>query len=312
MKYSELKVGLQLISKHGDVFEVCALSNNDQTVLLKLVEAEPYSSYTPVDLNGEEITNTRSGWVNKIYNKCYSGGRYEVHFSDLKLWYEDVPNFTEGDIVEDRFGNKYEVTGKVDRSTDDTNFMTYCVKLIEFSGDFVQLNAGGSWTFDEKGDEFFIYNTQNEAVLSNDYTGSFQLFASELQLAELVELEEDNATKATSKIMKPLKPLKPMKPARTARTVKPSKPAKPSRPSITEIREITAKAENADLDKVLDVIYPKILEAAERGEHTISFDMKESEMRELAMFSPKYKIFEYFSNEGYTVLEHGGEFEIKW
>ena len=297
MKYSELKVGLQLISKHGDVFEVCALSNNDQTVLLKLVEPEPYSSYSPVDLNGEEITNTRSGWVNKICNKCYSGGRYEVHFSDLKLWYDDVPNFTEGDIVEDRFGNKYEVVGKVDRSTDDTNFMTYCVKLIEFSGDFVQLNAGGSWDFEEIGDDFFIYNTQNEAVLSNDYTGIFQLFASELQLVGTQDLKDLKDHETTNQFIN---------------TVIKKRKTHPSRPSITEIREIAAKAENADLDKVLDVIYPKILEAAERGEHTVSFDMKESEMRELAMFSPKYKLFEYFSNEGYTVLEHGGKFEIKW
>lgn len=76
---------------------------------------------------------------------------------------------------------------------------------------------------------------------------------------------------------------------------------------IPDTNEIHEKLADAKLRHIKERI-----QAAERGEHTVSFDMLDPEMSELAMFSPKYKIFEYFSDEGYKVLESGGKFEIKW
>jgi hypothetical protein len=159
--------------------------------------------------------------------------------------------------------------------------------------------------FEEGGLSLRIYNSQNDAVLNDDYIGIYQLFATELKpfnktLASLTE--------------EPKEPLKMLAERETTNQFINTeiKKRKITRPNITQVREITAKVKNADLDKVLDEIYPKILEAAERGEHTVSFDMLDPEMSELAMFSPKYKIFEYFSDEGYKVLESGGKFEIKW
>lgn len=78
-------------------------------------------------------------------------------------------------------------------------------------------------------------------------------------------------------------------------------------PKTSEIREKLAKAENADLEKALDEIYPKILEAAERGDHIV---VLENDMVD----SLKLQVYDYLSDAGFMVRElfMGDSFEIKW
>lgn len=304
MNFFELRLGLQLISQHGDVFEICAIGNRDQTALVKLVEHEPYSSYTPVDIAGQEITDSHSGWINGTRYNFYADNRYEVCFEDLKFWRMDVPKFEEGDLVTDRVGNVYKIAhkGEID------GLATYQIELVKHYDMRYGRTANRGAEFEEGGLSLCIYNSQNAAVLNDDYIGIYQLFATELKPFNETLAPQDPLAEGPKELLK-----MPADRETTNQFINTEiKKRKITRLNITQVREITAKAKNADLDKVLDEIYPKILEAAERGEHTVSFDMLDPEMSELAMFSPKYKIFEYFSDEGYKVLESGGKFEIKW
>lgn len=203
-------------------------------------------------------------------------GFYEVGYRDLSLWRDDIPKFKTGDFVKDLDGNIYRIA-----DVEDVESASYCLELLDFSGDFTCRNANRCWWFEEEGQSLWIYNTQNDAVLMDDYTGINQLFATEL----------NPTTYAPRKDGIPAAP----------------EPANTKRPSIEEVREITAKAESADLDKALDEIYPKILEAAERGEHTI---VLEDDMVE----SLKQQVYGYLSDEGFKIRElfMGDSFEIKW
>lgn len=290
MIFENLKIGLRMISPQGDIFEVCAISNSDRTALVKVNEfsTKGPNDEDPMDKSGREFTGGNSGWISEHGKNAMRRGFYEVSYRDLSLWRgDDIPEFKTGDFVKDLDGNKYEIV-----DTEYSHTARYQLALREFSGDFIERNADKCWSFEELGSIRWIYNTQNDAVLADDYAGIYQIFATELKLTEFTPRPDGI-------------PVAP-------KEAKPVAPVNAKRPSIEEIREITAQAENADLDKVLDEMYPKILEAAERGEHTVSFNTLDSEMSELAMFSPKYRIFEYFSAEGYKVLERGGEFEIKW
>lgn len=278
MLFEELLLGLQVISPQGDIFEVCAISNGDKTVLVKVNEfaTKNHGDEDPMDKSGREFTRGNSGWITEHSKNAMRRGFYEVGYRDLSLWRDDIPEFKTGDFVKDLDGNKYEIV--------DTKYSytaRYQLALREFSSDFIERNADKCWSFEEPGSIRWIYNTQNDAVLADDYTGIYQLFATELKLTVFTPRPDEI-------------PVAP-------------KEAKRKRPSIEEIRELTAQAENADLDKALDEIYPKILEAAERGEHTV---VLENDMVD----SLKLQVYGYLSDAGFMVRElfMGDSFEIKW
>lgn len=54
MIFEELKLGLQMISPQGDIFEVCAIGNGDRTALVKVNEFSTKGSYDeePMDKTG--------------------------------------------------------------------------------------------------------------------------------------------------------------------------------------------------------------------------------------------------------------------
>lgn len=284
MLFEELLLGLQVISPQGDIFEVCAISNGDKTVLVKVNEfaTKNHGDEDPMDKSGREFTRGNSGWITEHGKNAMRRGFYEVGYRDLSLWRDDIPEFKTGDFVKDLDGNKYEIV--------DTKYSysaRYQLALREFSSDFIERNADKCRSFEEPGSIRWIYNTQNDAVLADDYTGIYQLFATELKLTEFTPRPDEI-------------PVAP-------KEAKPVAPVNAKRPSIEEIREITAQAENADLDKALDEIYPKILEAAEHGEHTV---VLENDMVD----SLKLQVYGYLSDAGFMVRElfMGDSFEIKW
>lgn len=284
MLFEELLLGLQVISPQGDIFEICAISNGDKTVLVKVNEfaTKNHGDEDPMDKSGRAFTRGNSGWITEHGKNAMRRGFYEVGYRDLSLWRDDIPEFKTGDFVKDLDGNKYEIV--------DTKYSytaRYQLALREFSSDFIERNADKCWSFEEPGSIRWIYNTQNDAVLAEDYTGIYQLYATELKLTEFTPRPDEI-------------PVSP-------KEAKPVAPVNAKRPSIEEIREITAQAENADLDKALDEIYPKILEAAERGEHTV---VLENDMVD----SLKLQVYGYLSDAGFMVRElfMGDSFEIKW
>lgn len=283
MKFEDLKVGLRMISPQGDIFEVCGIDTLKEEVLVKVVEfsTKDHTDEDPMDRYGHEFTAGNSGWISKCGRFVPRRGFYEVCYRDLSLWYDDIPNFKEGDIVKDLDGNKYKIAfvGSV-RAIPDI----YKLELLDLRDKYSTRQAQLGIAFEDIGDVSYIYNSQNDAVLNDDYSGIYQLFATELKLVEGVLFT-------------------------TANAAAPSVPQAPSVPrySIDEIREITAKAENADLEKALDEIYPKILEAAERGDHIV---VLENDMVD----SLKLQVYDYLSDAGFMVRElfMGDSFEIKW
>ena len=284
MNFKDLKVGLQVITPQGDIFVVCATDILKEEALVKVVKfaTKGPNDGDPMDQSGQEFITGNSGWITEHGKNAMRRGFYEVGYRDLSLWRDDIPEFKTGDFVKDLDGNKYEIV-----DTEYSYTARYQLALREFSSDFIERNADKCWSFEEPGSIRWIYNTQNDAVLADDYTGIYQLFATELKLTEFTPRPDEI-------------PVAP-------KEAKPVAPVNAKRPSIEEIREITAQAENADLDKALDEIYPKILEAAERGEHTV---VLENDMVD----SLKLQVYGYLSDAGFMVRElfMGDSFEIKW
>ena len=188
----------------------------------------------------------------------------------------DVPIFLVGDLVKDKFGNTFKVVDadKFEDFSDDC--MHYNVELVIKHPDSPIRKAGGAAEFEKAGHFFWIYDTAEDAESRGVIVNGRQLLATELVLVQSVLQTKSTKTSKTgkSKIQKPAKP---------------------------------AQAENADLDKALDEIYPKILEAAERGEHTV---VLENDMVD----SLKLQVYGYLSDAGFMVRElfMGDSFEIKW
>ena len=283
MNFKDLKAGLQVITPQGDIFVVCATDTLKEEALVKVVKfaTKGPMDEEPMDRQGLRVSDSDSGWITEHGKNVMKRGFYEVCYRDFSLWYEDIPEFKTGDFVKDLDGNIYRVVDKDDGST-----ARYSLELRDYSGDFIVRNADRCWSFEEELQPLWIYNTQNDAVLADDYVGISQLFATELKLTEFTP-----------------------RPAGIPAMPREAIPAKleSKRPSIEEIREITAKAENADLEKALDEIYPKILEAAERGEHIV---VLENDMVD----SLKLQVYGYLSDAGFMVRElfMGDSFEIKW
>lgn len=200
---------------------------------------------------------------------------YEVGYRDLSLWRGDIiPEFKTGDFVKDLNNNIYQVI-----DVDCEGFPSrYCLKLLEFFGDFIERNADRCWSFEEEGLSLWIYDTQNDAVLADDYAGIYQLFSTELKLTEYT-------------------PRPAGIPARP-------KAASPKRPTIQEIRELTEASSGQALDKQLDEIYALIHENAKRGERVANFTKTNEALSR--------KVVEHFRSEGFTVNDFEISVEIKW
>nr|DAV24269.1 MAG TPA: hypothetical protein [Caudoviricetes sp.] len=276
MNLKDLKFGLQVITPQGDIFEVCGTDVLKEELLVKIVEfaTKGPMDEEPMDRYGRDFASD-SGWVTEHGKNVMKRGFYEVHYKDFSLWYEDVPNFKEGDIVKDLDGNKYRIdfVGGVSANPD-----IYKLELLEFSGDHIQRLARKGQEFEEVGSKWYIYNTKNDAVRHDNYLGIYQLFASELMLVE------PNTEVATPEVV----------------------PVAPSTPrlSIDEIREITANAEQTEISKLLDISYSSILEAASKGIREVPVT-KTYTVADL-------KVIEYFRSEGFTVNDFLTNFEIKW
>lgn len=284
MIFEELKIGLQMISPQGDIFEVCAISNSDKTVLVKVNEfaTKGPNDEDPMDSQGREFTGGNSGWISEHGKNVMKRGFYEVGYRDLGIWRgDDVPNFEEGDIVKDLDGNKYKIAfvGNV-RSIPDI----YKLELLDLRDKYSTRQAQLGIAFEDVGDVSYIYNSQNDAVLNDDYSGIYQLFATELKLVEGVLFTTANAETTKS----------------------PRVPSAPSTPrlSIDEIREITANAEQTEISKLLDTAYNSILEAASKG-------IREVPVTKTNTVADS-KVIEYFRSEGFTVNDFLTNFEIKW
>ena len=276
MLFEELLLGLQAISPQGDIFEVCAISNSDKTVLLKVNEfsTKGPNDEDPMDKSGREFTGGNSGWITEHGKNAMRRGFYEVGYRDLSLWcLDDIPEFKTGDFVKDLDGNIYRVA-EVDIDASGR----YRLELLEFSSDFIERNADRCWSFEEEGQSLWIYDTQNDAVLADDYTGIYQLFATELKLTEYTP--------------------------RPAGIPAAPKEAKRKRPSIEEIRELTEASSSRALDKRLDEIYTLIQVNANRGEHAALFTKTNEALSR--------KVVEHFRSEGFTVNDFEISVEIKW
>lgn len=267
MNFRDLKFGLQVITPQGDIFEVCGTDVLKEELLVKIVEfaTKGPMDEEPMDRYGRDFASD-SGWVTEHGKNVMKRGFYEVRYKDFSLWYEDVPNFKEGDIVKDLDGNKYKIdfVGEV-----RANPYIYKLELLEFSGDHIQRLARKGQEFEEVGSKWYIYNTKNDAVRHDNYLGIYQLFASELKLVE------NTANAETSK--------------------EPAKPEAPKSPrySVDEIREITANAEQTEISKLLDTAYNSILEAASKG-------IREVPVTKTNTVADS-KVIEYFRSEGFTV-----------
>lgn len=276
MLFEELLLGLQVISPQGDIFEVCAISNSDKTALVKANEfsTKGPNDEDPMDQSGQEFIEGNSGWITEHGKNAMRRGFYEVGYQDLEIWRgDDIPEFKTGDFVRDFDDNIYRVA-EVDIDTSGR----YRLELLEFSGDFIERNADRCWSFEEEGQSLWIYDTQNDAVLAEDYTGIYQLFATELKLTEYT----------------PRKDVIPAAP----------KEAKRKRPSIEEIRELTEASSSQALDQRLDEIYALIHENAKRGERVVYFAKTNEALSR--------KVVEYFRSEGFTVNDFEISIEIKW
>lgn len=276
MLFEELLLGLQVISPQGDIFEVCAISNGDKTVLVKVNEfaTEGPNDEDPMDKSGREFTGGNSGWITEHGKNAMRRGFYEVGYRDLSLWrLDDIPEFKIGDFVKDLDGNKYEIV-----DTEYSHTARYQLELREFSSDFIERNADKCRSFEEPGSIRWIYNTQNDAVLADDYTGIYQLFATELKLTEFTPRPDEI-------------PVAP-------------KEAKRKRPSIEEIRELTEASSSQALDKQLDEIYALIQENAKRGDNVAYFAKTNEALSR--------KVMEHFRSEGFTVNDFEISVEIKW
>nr|DAX74189.1 MAG TPA: hypothetical protein [Caudoviricetes sp.] len=281
MNFKDLKVGLQVITPQGDIFVVCATDILKEEALVKVVKfaTKGPNDGDPMDKSGREFTRGNSGWITEHGKNAMRQGFYEVGYRDLSLWRDDIPEFKTGDFVKDLDGNKYEIV--------DTKYSytaRYQLALREFSGDFIERNADKCRSFEEPGSIRWIYNTQNDAVLADDYTGIYQLFATELKLTEFTPRPDEI-------------PVAP-------KEAKPVAPVNAKRPSIEEIREITAQAEQAEIGKLLDTAYNSILEAASKGIREVSVTKTNT-----VAYS---KAIEYFRDEGFTVNDFMTSFEIKW
>ena len=280
MKFEDLKVGLRMISPQGDIFEVCGIDTLKEEVLVKVVEfsTKDHTDEDPMDRYGHEFTAGNSGWISERGRFAPRRGFYEVCYHDLSLWYDDVPNFKEGDIVKDLDGNKYKIAfvGGV-RAIPDI----YKLELLDLRDKYSTRQAQLGIAFEDIGDVSYIYNSQNDAVLNDDYSGIYQLFATELKLVEGVLFTTANAE--------------------TPRV--PSAPSVP-RYSIDEIREITANAESFEINKLMDIAYSSILEAARKGIRKVSVNTT-------CTFAD-LKVIEHFRSEGFTVNDFMNNFEIKW
>lgn len=275
MIFEELQIGLQMISPQGDIFEVCAISNSDKTALVKVnwFATKGPNDEDPMDKSGREFTGGNSGWITEHGKNAMRRGFYEVGYQDLSLWRgDDIPEFETGDFVKDLDGNIYRVA-EVDIDTSGR----YRLELLEFSSDFIERNADICWSFEEEGQSLWIYNTQNDAVLAEDYTGIYQLFATELKLTEYTPRKE---------------------------AIPAPKSASPKRPTIQEIRELTEASSSRALDKRLDEIYALIQENAKRGDNVAHFTKTNEALSR--------KVVEHFRNEGFTVNDFEISVEIKW
>lgn len=275
MLFEELLLGLQVISPQGDIFEVCAISNSDKTALVKVNKfaTKKHGDEDPMDKSGREFTRGNSGWITEHGKNAMRRGFYEVGYRDLSLWRDDIPEFKTGDFVKDLDGNKYEIV--------DTKYSytaRYQLALREFSSDFIERNEDKCWSFEEPGSIRWIYNTQNDAVLAEDYTGIYQLYATELKLTEFTPRPDEI-------------PVAP-------------KEAKRKRPSIEEIRELTEASSSQALDKQLDEIYALIQENAKRGDNVAYFAKTNEALSR--------KVVEHFRSEGFTVNDFEISVEIKW
>lgn len=275
MLFEELLLGLQVISPQGDIFEVCAISNGDKTVLVKVNEfaTKNHGDEDPMDKSGREFTRGNSGWITEHGKNAMRRGFYEVGYRDLSLWRDDIPEFKTGDFVKDLDGNKYEIV--------DTKYSytaRYQLALREFSSDFIERNADKCWSFEEPGSIRWIYNTQNDAVLAGEYTGIYQLYATELKLTEFTPRPDEI-------------PVAP-------------KEAKRKRPSIEEIRVLTEASSSQALDKQLDEIYALIQENAKHGDNVAYFAKTNEALSR--------KVVEHFRSEGFTVNDFEISVEIKW
>lgn len=275
MLFEELLLGLQMISPQGDIFEVCAISNSDRTALVKVNEfsTKGPNDEDPMDNSGREFTGGNSGWITEHGKNAMRRGFYEVGYRDLSLWRDDIPEFKTGDFVKDLDGNKYEIV-----DTEYSYTARYQLELREFSSNFIERNADKCWSFEEPGSIRWIYNTQNDAVLADDYTGIYQLFATELKLTEFTPRPDEI-------------PVAP-------------KEAKRKRPSIEEIRELTEASSSQALDKQLDEIYALIQENAKRGDNVAYFAKTNEALSR--------KVVEHFRSEGFTVNDFEISVEIKW
>ena len=276
MLFEELLLGLQVISPHGDIFEVCAISNSDKTALVKVNEfaTKNHGDEDPMDKSGREFTGGNSGWITEHGKNVMKRGFYEVGYQNLEIWRGDeIPEFKTGDFVKDLDNNIYRVA-EVDIDTSGR----YRLELLEFSGDFIERNADRCWSFEEVGQLLWIYNTQNDAVLADDYTGIYQLFATELKLTEYAP--------------------------RPAGIPAMLKAASPKRPTIQEIRELTEASSSQALDKRLDEIYALIQENAKRGDNVAHFTKTNEALSR--------KVVEHFRSEGFTVNDFEISVEIKW
>ena len=183
MNFKDLKVGLQVITPQGDIFVVCGTDTLKEEALVKVVKfaTKGPNDEEPMDRRGRDFASD-SGWVTEHGKNVMKRDFYEVCYKDFSLWYEDVPNFKEGDIVKDLDGNKYRIdfVGGVRANPD-----IYKLELLEFSGDYIQRLARKGQEFEDIGSKWYIYNTKNDAVRHDNYLGINQLFASELKLVEI-------------------------------------------------------------------------------------------------------------------------------
>lgn len=276
MIFEELLLGLQVISPQGDIFEVCAISNSDKTALVKVNEfaTKNHGDEDPMDKSGREFTGGNSGWITEHGKNVMKRGFYEVGYQNLEIWrLDDIPEFKTGDFVKDLDNNIY----RVDEVDIDTSGR-YRLELLEISSDFIERNADRCWSFEYTGQTLWIYNTQNDAVLADDYTGIYQLFATELKLTEYTP--------------------------RPAGIPAAPKEAKRKRPTIQEIRELTEASSSQAFDKRLDEIYALIHANAKHGDHVAHFAKTNEALSR--------KVVEHFRSEGFTVNDFEISIEIKW
>lgn len=275
MNFEDLKVGLRLISPQGDIFEVCGTDVLKEDALVKVIEfaTKGPNDEEPMDRHGRGFTAGNSGWITEHGKNVMKRGFYEVNYRDFSLWYDDIPNFEEEDIVKDLDGNKYRIVfvGGVRGNPD-----IYKLELLDLRDKYSSRQSQRYVAFEDVGDVAYIYNSQNDAVRNDDYTGIYQLFATELKLVEQVE-----------------------EPANTI-------PAKPSTPrySVEEIREISTNAESREINKLMDIAYSSILEAARKGIREVSVTKTNT--------VADSKVIEHFRSEDFTVNDFMTNFEIKW